>query len=375
MRAAIHAKLLTAALVVLALALAGCSAKHAPGNEPPAQAPEWSYNAEDIVDAAFVKQHINVPRTDDVVIIDARPHMAKYVKGYIPTAINIPQTKFDEMGTMLPESKDALLVFYCGGYHCKLSHKGARAAEKLGYTNVKVYAAGMPDWKHHGYDVAVESEYVKDLLAERGKAYLLVDSRPHNKFLDGHIPSSVNIPDSQFEEMAGMLPADKSTELVFYCGGFHCKLSHKSADKARAMGYTNVRINESGYPGWKKEFGGAQAVAIQEGGAMGTMDVAQFRKILEENPDSVRLIDVRDPDEYKAGHFQSAENMPVDQVEENIESFSGDKPVVFVCSTGARSGECYYMMLDKRPDMEDVYYIEATIEYSEDGGYTITPNK
>jgi rhodanese-related sulfurtransferase len=65
----------------------------------------------------------------------------------------------------------------------------------------------------------------------------------------------------------------------------------------------------------------------------------------------------------------------VEEVQENIDEFEGDKPIVFVCSTGARSGECFYMMLDKREELKEVYYIEATIEYEEDGGYKIIPNK
>lgn len=70
-----------------------------------------------------------------------------------------------------------------------------------------------------------------------------------------------------------------------------------------------------------------------------------------------------------------AQKMTVEEVQDNIDEFKGDKPIVFVCSTGARSGECYYMFLDKREDLKEVYYIEAAIEYGEDGSYKIIPNK
>ncbi|WP_027183624.1 rhodanese-like domain-containing protein [Desulfovibrio inopinatus] len=342
-------------------------------NEPPKVKPEWFYK--DLVDADFVKEHITIPRTDDVMIIDARPYMTKYALGYIPTAVNIPQTKNDEMASLLPKNKDALLIFYCGGYHCKLSHKAAKVAEKLGYKNIKVYAAGFPDWKRHGYDVAVESEYVKNLLAEGKKPYLLIDARPLNKFLEGAIPGSVSIPDSKFDEFKGVLPSDKSTQLVYYCGGFKCKLSHKSADKAKKLGYTNVVVNESGYPGWKEKFGGSQAASISADVKDGAIDVTKFEAILKDNPDSIMLVDVRDADEFKAGHFPTAINMPVDEVEKKIAEFTADKPIIFVCSTGARSGEAFYMFLDKRPDLKDVYYLEATVDFHKDGTAKITPNK
>ena len=83
------------------------------------------------------------------------------------------------------------------------------------------------------------------------------------------------------------------------------------------------------------------------------------------------LVDVRDADEYAAGHFKTAVNIPVDQLENKIKTLPADKPIVFVCSTGARSGESYYMLQDLKPDLKKVYYLEAEVEYSKDGSYKI----
>ena len=49
------------------------------------------------------------------MIIDSRPYKPKYIKGHIPTAVNIPHSKFGELKGKLPKDKDALLIFYCGG--------------------------------------------------------------------------------------------------------------------------------------------------------------------------------------------------------------------------------------------------------------------
>ncbi len=335
--------------------------------------PEWWYPNE--VDAEFVKQHIVVPRSENVYIFDARPYEAKYVHGYVPTAYNLPPSKLDNIAEFLPANKDALLIFYCGGYHCKLSHKAAFEAEKLGYKHVKVYAAGEPDWRKQGYTLGVETEYVRGLLAEGKQPYLLVDSRPHNKFLEGHIPSAISISDTQFADFQGLLPADKGTLLIFYCGGFNCVLSHKSADKARALGYTNIVINESGYPGWEQKVGAGGAVALDKEGPDGFIDPAEFQKILAEKPDSIQLIDVRDPDEFSKGHVPGAVNLPVDKLEAQLGELKGDKPIVFVCTTGARSGEAFYMLLDKRPDLKEVYFVDAEIEFAADGSLKVTPHK
>ena len=153
-------------------------------------------------------------------------------------------------------------------------------------------------------------------------------------------------------------------------------MSHKSAAKAIAQGYTNVKVFSGGFPEWKQVAGTAGAAkpmanAIKSGKEEGSIDIATFEKIIKENPESIMLIDVRDADEFKAGKFKSAVNLPVDDLEKKIKTLPTDKPIIFVCSTGARSGESYYMVKDMRSDIKDVYYLEAEITYKKDGSYSI----
>lgn len=78
-----------------------------------ALAQDWKFHA--IVDVDFVQQYVKIPAPKDVFIIDSRPTKLKYDKGYIPNAINIPYSQFDKFSHLLPENKDALLIFYCQG--------------------------------------------------------------------------------------------------------------------------------------------------------------------------------------------------------------------------------------------------------------------
>jgi rhodanese-related sulfurtransferase len=49
---------------------------------------------------------------------------------------------------------------------------------------------------------------------------MIIDSRPYQpKYVNGHIPAAVSIPDSQFDKMTDKLPQDKNTLLIFYCEG------------------------------------------------------------------------------------------------------------------------------------------------------------
>ncbi|MEW6188460.1 MAG: rhodanese-like domain-containing protein [Thermodesulfobacteriota bacterium] len=77
------------------------------------KAEDWKYHA--IVDLKFVKQYAVMPQPKEVMIVDVRPKQPKFDNGYIPTAINIPLSKFDEMTDQLPKNKSDLLIFYCEG--------------------------------------------------------------------------------------------------------------------------------------------------------------------------------------------------------------------------------------------------------------------
>jgi rhodanese-related sulfurtransferase len=110
---------------------------------------------------------------------------------------------------------------------------------------------------------------------------------------------------------------------------------------------------------------------IKPGPFEGSIDNDFFVELMAANPDSIQLIDVRTQQEYDAGHIPSATRMDVNMLEANIDSFTDEKPIVFICATGARSGEAYYLFLDKRPDLKNVYYVDANVSYTPDGNFKI----
>lgn len=96
---------------------------------------------------------------------------------------------------------------------------------------------------------ALEAVSRDALLAglKSGKVTLL-DVRPEEEFEAGHLPEAINIPLEQLEDMLDKLPRDK--EIVAYCRGAYCVLSHEAVQRLRQLGY-RVRRFEEGYPEWK----------------------------------------------------------------------------------------------------------------------------
>lgn len=334
-----------------------------------------------LVDAAFVAQYAILPKPEGVQIIDSRPSARKFDPGHIPTALNIPDIQFEKMADQLPADKNSLLIFYCDGVECMLSHNSAFRAEKLGYTNIRVYAEGYPDWLAKGNMAAISVPYLRKLMDE-GAPMTLIDSRPKERKYDkGHIPGAISLPDSQFEKLSGLLPSDKNAPLYFYCEGLSCKLSSDSAAKAVRLGYTKVRVVPEGYPLWAKLYGPGPSAesaasgnkpAIQEGKESGTITVASFEKIFKEAPETIHLIDVREPREFTGGTFKGAINFPINTLEKRIDELPTDKPIVFFCGAGGRSGEAHDMAKLYKPALK-TYFLDADIKWTKDGAYTIVP--
>jgi rhodanese-related sulfurtransferase len=87
-----------------------------------------------------------------VAVIDVNGPKS-FGKGHIPTAIDFA-SKGKELSALLPEDKNILVVAYCGGPGCSAYKRGASAAAKLGYKNVKHLSAGISGWKRSGAKVA-----------------------------------------------------------------------------------------------------------------------------------------------------------------------------------------------------------------------------
>ncbi|MDP1733690.1 MAG: rhodanese-like domain-containing protein [Sulfuritalea sp.] len=336
-----------------------------------------------LVDFDFMRQNVSIPPKKGVMIIDSRPAARQYDPGHLPGAINIPDSQFDKLVDKLPADKATLLLFYCGGLECMLSHNSAFKAEKLGYTNIKVYPAGSPEWKAKGAQMSVSAAYIKKLMEDK-TPYVLIDARPKRVADKGMIPTALNISDTEFDKNVDKLPADKATPLIYYCGGMECVLSDNSAEKAKKLGYTNVLTYPPGYPEWEKLHGtpaaagaaagaagpAASTAALVPGKEKGSVTVASFEQVWKANPGSVMLVDVRDPKEVASGMIKGSVNISMNELEKKIGTLPTDKPVIFVCGTGARSGEAFdtVKLLGGKVQAS---FLDADVKFNADGTYSM----
>jgi len=63
------------------------------------------------------------------------------------------------------------------------------------------------------------AEEVKKRIDQPGNV-LIVDARTEKEYSQGHIPTAINIPSSQFKSIGNLLPRDKVMPIIFYCRGY-----------------------------------------------------------------------------------------------------------------------------------------------------------
>lgn len=82
------------------------------------------------------------------VFLDARAP-ADYATGHIVGAHNLPTEEFDQRYPTVAArlTPDQLVIVYCDGELCELSHDLARRLREVGHTNVKVLLNGWTLWQ------------------------------------------------------------------------------------------------------------------------------------------------------------------------------------------------------------------------------------
>lgn len=79
---------------------------------------------------------------------------------------------------------------------------------------------------------------------------------------------------------------------------------------------------------------------------MNTITVKSLKQLLDQKAD-IKLIDVREVDEYTEDSIKEAQNIPLSELEARADDFNTTDDYIIICRSGNRSGmACHY--LDER---------------------------
>jgi rhodanese-related sulfurtransferase len=142
--------------------------------------------------------------------------------------------------------------------------------------------------------------------------FVLVDARPEKQYVTGHLPGTINIFPKDLPNRLNELPADKSTMVIFYCGGPTCPYTGQSIEIAAKAGHTNLKGFQAGIPAWKKA--GKPVVASPSWVAAGL------------GPNTV-VIDVRAKADAEKSRVKGAVSMEAAQFPAMTQKFIAEKQV------------------------------------------------
>ena len=84
-----------------------------------------------------------------------------------------------------------------------------------------------------------------------GRKVVILDCNGTDSYQSGHLPGAIDYMENH-PRIASLLPKDKNTLVVSYCGGAQCPMYRLGAEAVYKLGYHNVRHLEGGLQGWKQ---------------------------------------------------------------------------------------------------------------------------
>jgi rhodanese-related sulfurtransferase len=300
----------------------------------------------------------------------------RFQEGAIPTAIHLPFIGFDKFVDRLPKDKAQLIVFYCGGITCTLSPNSMKKTQLMGYTNLRVYREGEPDWKTHSYLVTTP-QFVKAAYVDRDIPHVLIDARSADDATSGHIKGAVSVPVGQMAAVQKSLPEPKlSAPLIVYDGrgGDQAVAVAKALIKAGQM---NVLVLKGGMVDWvaagyavESGVPAPKQIAYAPKPRAGSLPVAEFTSLAKATPSDVLILDVRNPDEALQGMIKGAVLIPDEELAARMGELPKGRRIVTHCLTGIRAEMAYHKL---KAAGYNAAFLNNEIEVAKDGSFKITP--
>jgi rhodanese-related sulfurtransferase len=99
--------------------------------------------------AISLEQAVEWFEKDSVLFLDARPQ-SQYLEGHIRGALNLPWQEVDQYFMELADrlSDSEMIITYCDGESCDLSHELALFLKEMDYDNVRLLVNGWTVWQH-----------------------------------------------------------------------------------------------------------------------------------------------------------------------------------------------------------------------------------
>ena len=276
----------------------------------------------------------------ELAILDPREE-GSYGQGHLLHAVNVPLSKLELNVDALVPRRSTRIVLSDGGEGT--AERAAARLKELGYVNLAILEGGTPAWKKAGYEIfsglSVPGKAFGEWIAlhyetpeitpeelhrkvAAGEDVLVLDSRPANEYANMNIPGSINVPGSELVYRFPELGVKPETLVVVNCAGrtrsiigAQSLINAGVKNKVVALNGGTMAWQTSGF---ELEHGSLRhapepsgqhlqqaleaAQKVAERYQVKTIDAQTLAKFKAEKDRTVYVIDLRTPEEYRAGH-------------------------------------------------------------------------
>lgn len=315
----------------------------------------------------------------ELALIDLREEGEYSADGHLLFAICLPFSQLEIRIRELVPRKSVRIVLCDGG-----ESVAKVAAERLvhwGYSNIFIFSGGSKGWEkagnvlfrgvnvpskafgefveHHSGTPSVSPEELKMLL-ERGDDLIVLDSRPWAEYQRMNIPTGVDCPGAELTYRIYDLIDNDQTTIVVNCAGRTRSII--GAQSLINFGVENkVVALRNGTMGWAlagfdleqggdRKFPPISEKSLEAGLSkienvvtrfgVESIDESIVQKMIRKSEDiSLFLLDVRNTEEYEAGHIPGSLHAPGGQLVQATDRWVGVKEatLVLIDDTGIRA--------------------------------------
>jgi rhodanese-related sulfurtransferase len=290
----------------------------------------------------------------EIALLDLR-HEAAFATGHPLFAANMAADRIAiEAAVRLPR-KDVPIVLYDDGEGLVTSACDRLAA--LGYTNVRALEGGLQTWRDAGYEVfqdvnsyakafgelvesrrhtpSLSADEVARLIADKADIAIL-DVRRFDEYTTMNIPGSVSVPGAELVLRAGEAAPNPDTTIIVNCAGrtrsiigTQSLINAGLPNKVRALrngtiGWTLARHQLEHGAARRGDIGlfdgardNAREVAYRAG--VCRLDAREAASLATETGRTLYRFDVREAEEYTAGHLAGFRHYPGGQLVQEID--------------------------------------------------------
>jgi len=298
---------------------------------------------------------------EELALLDLREERI-FSESHLLFARSVPLSRLElRVARLVPRRATRIVLVDDGD---GLAERGAAVLAKAGYTDVSMLDGGNPAWEAAGYElfsgVNVPSkafgEFIEHenctpsisadelhALMQSGADMVVLDSRPFDEFHRVSIPTGVNVPGAELVLRVHDMAPKPDTLVVVNCAGRTRSII--GAQSLINAGVPNkVVALRNGTMGWSlagltPDSGQLRRAPAVSHGALAwaksaaehvaarldirSIDEATLARFRSDEGRTTYLFDVRDPDEYAAGHVAGAISAPGGQLVQSTDQYAG----------------------------------------------------